>query len=130
MNQIKGIITRVIEHATSPGDQENKHRLEKRPMVLVFHDSAADLAYLERLRYDVSKIKNLLEIVDTRDMYQHAVKAMNPASLERVLADLQIPSRYLHNAGNDAVYTLQAMIGLAIQQRKKSLERAAENDHE
>lgn len=92
--------------------------------MLVFHDSEADIKYLEVIKYDVAKA-NVLEIVDTRDMYQHRVKANNPASLERVLADLNIQSRYLHNAGNDAVYTMQAMIGLAFQQRKKSLERAA-----
>jgi DNA polymerase III alpha subunit (gram-positive type) len=96
-----------------------------RHVVLVFHDSSADLQFLEKLRYDVAKVENVLEIVDTREMYQHAVKAMNPASLERVLADHQVQSRYLHNAGNDAVYTMQAMIALAIRQRKKSLERAA-----
>jgi len=94
-------------------------------VVLVFHDSASDIKYLESIKYEVAEAKNVLEIVDTRDMYQHAVKANNPASLERVLAELNIQSRFLHNAGNDAVYTMQALIGLAFQQRKKSLQRAA-----
>jgi DNA polymerase III alpha subunit (gram-positive type) len=92
--------------------------------VLVFHDSASDIKFLEALKYDVTEAKSVLEIVDTRDMYQHGVKASQPAGLERVLAELNIPSRYLHNAGNDAVYTMQAMIGLAFKLRQKSLERA------
>lgn len=92
--------------------------------MLVFHDSASDIKFLEALKYDVTEAKSVLEIVDTRDMYQHGVKASQPAGLERVLAELNIPSRYLHNAGNDAVYTMQAMIGLAFKLRQKSLERA------
>ena len=39
-----------------------------------------------------------------------------------VLAYLGISYRYLHNAGNDAVYTLQAMVALAVKKRVMSLE--------
>ncbi|OIW33253.1 hypothetical protein CONLIGDRAFT_165664 [Coniochaeta ligniaria NRRL 30616] len=123
-SRIKKLVANIIDNPAGLDSQENKAKSSERPVVLVFHDSASDIKYLEVIHYDVAEAKNVLEIVDTRDMYQHAVKANNPAGLERVLAELNIPSRFLHNAGNDAVYTMQAMIGLAFKMRLKSLERA------
>jgi DNA polymerase III alpha subunit (gram-positive type) len=101
----------------------NQPKFSMRPVVLVFHDSASDIKFLQALKYDVAEAKNVLEIVDTRDMYQHGAAANQPPGLERVLTELNIPYRYLHNAGNDAVYTLQAMISLAFRSRHESLER-------
>jgi DNA polymerase III epsilon subunit-like protein len=84
------------------------------------------LSYLEKLRIKADKdIKGLLETMDTREIYQHCTKAMNPTKLETVLANLGIPYRYLHNAGNDALYTMRALIALAVQQRQRSRKRAA-----
>ncbi|KAB5570225.1 hypothetical protein GE09DRAFT_1271130 [Coniochaeta sp. 2T2.1] len=124
-HRIKKLVTKIIDNPLSLGE-EDKTKAFNRPVVLVFHDQDADLKYLESLDYDIEGAKNVLEIVDTRDSHQHGVKAMNPASLERVLDELKIPSRFLHNAGNDAVYTMRAMIGLAFKQRVKSIERALE----
>lgn len=126
--RIRNLVADIIENPASLGHKKNKAELGKRPVVLVFHDSASDIKYLETIRYDVTEGKNILEIVDTRDMHQHGVKANNPAGLERVLAELNIPSRFLHNAGNDAVYTMQAMIGLAFKMRQKSLERVRDKN--
>jgi len=114
----------IVENPGGLISGKNEPTSISRPVVLVFHDSASDIKFLEVLEYDVGVAKNVLEIVDTRDMYQHGLKASQPAGLERVLAELNIPSRYLHNAGNDAVYTMQAMIGLAFKLRQQSLERA------
>ena len=124
-HRIKKLVTKTIDNPLSIGTG-NKAKSVKRPVVLVFHDQDADLKYLESLDYDIEVAKNILEIVDTKNMHQHGVKAMNPACLERVLDELKIPSRFLHNAGNDAVYTMQAMISLAFKQRLRSIERALE----
>lgn len=96
-----------------------------RPVILVFHDKLSDLSYLEKLYIKAGDINGLLEVVDTRDIYQHRAKAMNPTKLATVLTDLGIQYRHLHNAGNDAVYTMQALIALAVQQRRVSRNRAA-----
>ena len=114
----------IIENPGSLVTGKHKPKSGSRPVVLVFHDSASDIKFLDVLEYDVGEAKSVLEIVDTRDMYQQGLKASQPAGLERILAELNIPSRYLHNAGNDAVYTMQAMIGLAFKLRQQSLERA------
>lgn len=126
--RIRNLVADIIENPASLDPKKNKAELDKRPVVLVFHDSASDIKYLETIRYDITEAKNILEVVDTRDMHQHGAKANNPAGLERVLAELNIPSRFLHNAGNDAVYTMQAMVGLAFKMRQKSLERVRDKN--
>ncbi|KAL1843418.1 hypothetical protein VTJ49DRAFT_1768 [Mycothermus thermophilus] len=95
-----------------------------RPLVLVFHEASGDINYLKKLSYDViGENPHLLEVVDTREMHQHLVKSDNATSLGNVLNFLRIEHCYLHNAGNDAVFTLQAMVGLAVVKVAKSLEK-------
>ena len=49
-------------------------------------------------------------------MWQSLKRDTNPRNLGSVLAELDIVGWNLHNAGNDAVYTLQAMLGISIKQ--------------
>jgi len=96
--------------------------VEKRKVVLVGHDVEGDISAIKTLGYDIrANNQQLLEIVDTKDIQRHYRRAQNPASLEGILRELDIPHRYLHNAGNDAVYTLQALLGLAVKKRLDSL---------
>jgi DNA polymerase III epsilon subunit-like protein len=62
------------------------------------------------------------EIIDTREMHQYLVRSNDSASLATVLNYVGIDYRHLHNAGNDAVYTLQAMVGLAVKKLGMSAE--------
>ncbi|KAK3357529.1 hypothetical protein B0T25DRAFT_161757 [Lasiosphaeria hispida] len=94
-----------------------------RPVVLVFHDASSDIKYLKLIHYDINDIPNLVEVVDTREMEQYISRSLNSTKLKSLLDSLEIDYSYLHNAGNDAVYTLQAMIGLAIQKRVMSLKK-------
>lgn len=48
-------------------------------------------------------------------MWRYLKREPNPRNLAAILAELGITGWNLHNAGNDATYTLQAMIGIAIQ---------------
>lgn len=73
---------------------------------------------MEALKVDIAEIDNLVEVVDTRDLHQYIQRARNPAKLATVLTSLELAYRNLHNAGNDAVYTMQAMIGLAFQKNR------------
>jgi DNA polymerase III alpha subunit (gram-positive type) len=97
-------------------------------VVLVFHEAASDIKYMRLLAYYVEAARNVLEVIDTRMMHQYLVRSNDSASLATVLNYLQIPYRHLHNAGNDAVYTLQAMVGLAVAKRLKSPEEAANKE--
>lgn len=90
--------------------------MPKRNIVLVGHAIGADITFLKDMGYDVTNLSNLKDTIDTGDMWMYLKKAANPANLGAVLQDLGIIGWNLHNAGNDAVYTLQVMIGLAIKQ--------------
>lgn len=95
-------------------------------MVLVFHESSSDIKYLRYLSYYVEGARNVIDVADTREMHQFLVRSNDSASLASVLSYLDISPRFLHNAGNDAVYTLQAMVGLAVKKMGMSIEARKE----
>jgi hypothetical protein len=85
-----------------------------RPLILVGHSLGGDITYLRRLGYSVSNLSNLLSTVDTLKLYSALAHDIQGSSLGKVLADLGIPGINLHNAGNDAVLTLQAMLAISV----------------
>lgn len=95
-----------------------------REVVFVGHDVKQDIQHLNSVDFDVYRMENLLEIVDNQKLHQHRSKFDNGQSLCTVLAGLKISSQFLHNAGNDAVYTLQSFLRLAVLKRQESLVRA------
>lgn len=97
---------------------------QKRNIVLVFHDAAADIKFLDAEGYDILSEENVIDVLDTKEMDQYVTRSQNPHSLEAVLRSLDISYRYLHNAGNDAMYTMRAMVSLALKQRQISVARA------
>ena len=93
---------------------ERIQNLDKRNIILVGHDPHIDIRYLQKLGYDPSHLSNLLEVVDTATLDKVWKKQNQQRSLGSILYDLNMVSWHLHNAGNDAVYTLWAMMGVAI----------------
>ncbi|KAM3068689.1 hypothetical protein ACMFMG_010868 [Clarireedia jacksonii] len=83
-----------------------------RNIVLVGHDIEADVRFLRQIGYDITNLA-LHETIDTTLMWRALKREPNPRALGHILADLDIVGWNLHNAGNDAVYTLQAMLGIA-----------------
>ncbi|KAL3423673.1 QDE-2-interacting protein [Phlyctema vagabunda] len=99
-----------------------------RSLILVGHDVDSDINYLRKMGYNVSNLRNLKEKVDTAAMYRHLRREPNPRKLSHVLSDLGLYCWNLHNAGNDAIYTLRAMIAMAITHitdKEKNKERRA-----
>lgn len=94
---------------------------EPRKVVIVGHDIKQDIALLYSIDVDIYELPGLLEIVDNQRMQQHNSRYRDPQRLSIVLTGLDIPHRYLHNGGNDAVYTLQSMLALAVIRRQTSL---------
>ncbi|KAI5804493.1 hypothetical protein EDC01DRAFT_597750, partial [Geopyxis carbonaria] len=84
----------------------------KRKVMLVGHDVKQDLEYLRITGYDVWNIKDL-EVLDTATMNKAIAQEYDPRSLSKVLMDLGVIFWNLHNAGNDAAYTLEAFVRLA-----------------
>ncbi len=116
--------------------QHDDNNQPKRNLILVGHDIKTDIDYLRELGYNVRNLSNLLEAIDTVDLYRALKQEQNPRNLGQVLLDLGLTGWNLHNAvskhsftsvqvhsrgqsanqafpqGNDAAYTLQSMIGI------------------
>ncbi len=83
-----------------------------RDIVLVGHGLSNDMSMLTEFQVYVQDILPIVDIVDTlaigRAVYDRGLK------LENLLEVLGCPHAMLHNAGNDATFTLKAFLALAI----------------
>ncbi|KAI6359884.1 hypothetical protein MCOR25_006927 [Pyricularia grisea] len=116
------IAQQVASHLGMPSSSWPGHR--DACTVLVGHDIMADVEHLEKINYDARKVPDIFDVIDTAHMFQHWRREPNATRLSRVLESLEIRHRYLHNAGNDATYTLQAMLAMAQVIRQESFDRA------
>lgn len=110
-----------------------EYKTRDRNLIFVGHDAASDIAYLRKLGCKIfDSMKNnadgdsgkqtdfrphFLEIVDTNILFRVLKREMQPSSLNKVLLDLDIIGWYLHNAGNDARYTMEAMLAITVRSR-------------
>ncbi|KAJ0159217.1 Good for full DBP5 activity protein 2 [Colletotrichum tanaceti] len=109
-------IIAVINNLSEAG-QEDVSEADRRfrNIVLVGHDLRADLGFLERMGVELWTVGGVMSrTLDTKDMHQAWRYESQGRSLAMVLTDLGIPHSNLHNAGNDAAYTMQAMLGVAV----------------
>lgn len=119
-NQLTAAIDRVL-----------KPYLDKsRAIVLVGHDIEQDLRYLESVGMRIRELKGASRMADSQLLHQSWKQDNNGRGLSSVLADLGIESRNLHNAGNDAVYTLRALMGVAIETHRQQEVEAAGGTYE
>lgn len=99
----------------------------KRNLIFVGHDPNQDISYLHKLGYNPLNLSNLIEVpIDTKQLHQHWKRDTQGTSLGRILAELDIIGWKLHNGGNDAVYTMQALVALCV--REASLRGTQELD--
>jgi hypothetical protein len=105
---IDNIFTGYATHTSPTG------KSTERDIILVGHDVGSDDRYLASIGCNLDT-KNIVHRVDSKDLHQHLRSDDNGRGLSTVLADLGIDAFNLHNAGNDAVYTLQAAIACAIE---------------
>lgn len=80
-------------------------------IMLIGHDLKNDTEYLRKLNFTP---KHVAGKIDTQRLAR--ISKSQPPGLTKLLAALSIDAKYLHNAGNDAAYTLQALIGVAVQE--------------
>ncbi|PPQ77435.1 hypothetical protein CVT25_011017 [Psilocybe cyanescens] len=94
------------------------------PIFLVFHDNNQDIKDLKKLEVDLNGLSYVLPdnipdsgifVIDTSDLIGALLGegAGDKRSLEKTCGLLQIPTKFLHNAGNDAHYTLLSMQEMA-----------------
>ncbi|RHZ57551.1 hypothetical protein CDV55_101078 [Aspergillus turcosus] len=89
---------------------EYKH--QKRNLILVGHNTSMDVKYLATLGIKVFEdvTTAFLERIDTAELYRIIRSETNQRSLAGILGELGIIGWNLHNAGNDARYTLEALV--------------------
>ncbi|KKY16848.1 putative qde-2-interacting protein [Phaeomoniella chlamydospora] len=100
----------------------------ERNIVLVGHDLMNDVQYLRIigstiLHNDIEGPNGdyirptIIDALDTTLMYKVLIRDTQSRSLGNILVDMGICGWHLHNAGNDARYTLEAFIAIAFRQR-------------
>lgn len=100
---------------------------EKRNIIFLGHDTKQDVAYLRKLGYDPDNLANLIGTQDTAAMWRAITKEQSPRCLAHIMYALELESWNTHNAGNDAVYTVHAMIGMCVKDLQK---KASDEDDE
>ncbi|KAK3664746.1 hypothetical protein LTR22_004333 [Elasticomyces elasticus] len=103
---------------------------EKRNIVLLGHDINQDIAYLQQIGFSVLNRGNLVEALDTAIMFKSFTREDNPTRLGKILLHFDLKTAFLHNAGNDAVYTMQGMIAIAVKSATDRSSEEAEKKYE
>ncbi|KAG4431234.1 hypothetical protein IFR05_013275 [Cadophora sp. M221] len=82
-----------------------------RDVVLVLHGGVSDLNFLKAAQIDL----NYLYVIDTQKAAQHPLDLDHRCTMEEMLTQLDCPfgDRVLHTAGNDANFSLRALLLLA-----------------
>ncbi|KAJ4268712.1 hypothetical protein NW762_002780 [Fusarium torreyae] len=100
--------------------------LDERNIVIVGHDVKQDINYFGTLGIDLRVLAELAEPIDTQEIHQAWCDSTQGRGLSVVLNDLGISSKNLHNAGNDAHYTLCAMLGVVLEHVREQEEQSNE----
>ncbi|OLN94002.1 Good for full DBP5 activity protein 2 [Colletotrichum chlorophyti] len=116
LNELADKVNSALTELSTSG-QEDVAEADKRyrNIVLLGHNIRADLSYLENIGVQPWGIAGMMRNLDTKDMHQAWRNGTQGRSLGNVLVDLGIVHGNLHNGGNDATYTMQAMLGLAVE---------------
>lgn len=81
-------------------------REARRNVVLVGHGLKNEVGYLKNLHFDLMNAPNVVAIVDTSSIGP----GKGQLGLKKLCEAVGMEPQSLHNAGNDAAYTLRAMI--------------------
>ncbi|KAI9045473.1 uncharacterized protein KD926_007888 [Aspergillus affinis] len=88
---------------------------EPRAVVVVGHNPSMDLASLREMGAPVEvKSNGVVDIVDTAETWRIMRGELSARSLGAILADLGMAGWHLHNAGNDARYTMEVLIRMML----------------
>ena len=88
------------------------HCDEKYKVVLVGHDVSADIRYFNKIGLDI--VEMVSDCLDTSNLYKASNRDNRQYSLSALLLRYGIAARNLHNAGNDARFTLYVMVAIAL----------------
>ena len=81
-------------------------------VVLIEHDIAVDINYLNKLGFNVARI--VFDCINTSDLYKASRRNGRQCALSTLLLKYDIAVKYLHNTNNNASYTLRIIIVIAL----------------
>ena len=135
IKDIPSVLTQCFhEPFSKPGSNYQSPTTEdpsqKRNIVLLGHDIEQDIQYCHKIGFSVLGRGNLIATMDTKAMYQAYTRDTSPRSLSGVLSDLDMTAWNAHNAGNDAVFTVWAMLATCVQDAAERGTEDAKKKHE
>lgn len=83
-----------------------------RKIILVGHGLSNDTVYLQKLKFAPNAKGNIIQHVDTQ---KFVGSKKQQVGLSKLMTGLGIEPENLHNAGNDAAYTMQALLLMTVQ---------------
>lgn len=98
-------------------------------VIFIGHNAAADEIYLAQLGFDLSK--EAVDVIDSEVMAMAVFREKFRSSLGKLLLRYGFNGQHFHNAGNDANYTLQLAILMALKEfrsKKTTAEWQVEQD--
>lgn len=110
LNQIRNVLTEIFNNPAGV----DAPTFDKRKIVLVGHDVKSDIDYLKNINFSPYASGRIVGSMDTLKL--SGSSKSTTVGLERLLRGLGADPINLHNAGNDAAYTLQAIVMIAVQQ--------------
>lgn len=87
---------------------------DDRKVILLGHDVNSDISYLKKLSFD--PMPYVWETVDSANLYRTWKQDHNISNLGRILDDFYMVAWHPHNAGNDAYYTIMAMLAVCVRE--------------
>lgn len=109
LRNVHAILANIVTNPTA----ESELSLQPRKVILVGHGLKNDTDYLKSLGFSLAAYKNVTHKMDTQTLAGGSKKTQ--IGLERLILALGIKPDNLHNAGNDAAYTLQALLLIGYQ---------------
>ncbi|KAF7550426.1 hypothetical protein G7046_g8017 [Stylonectria norvegica] len=97
-----------------------------RKIIIVGHDVHGDIKYMDSVGVHLLGLEGYAGEIDSQQLHQVWKKTTNGRKLAAVLTDLGIRYQHLHNAGNDAHFTLCAVLGVALISNKEIREEEDE----
>jgi hypothetical protein len=110
LSRVHNTLTQLFTNPSSGSTLASDGGLRK--LILVGHGLSNDTAYLSKLKFDPRAKGNIIQDVDTQ---KFAGTRKQTVGLSRLMAGLGVNPENLHNAGNDAAYTLQALLLMTVQ---------------
>lgn len=120
-NDVSKVLERIIRCPTAMKDAADFSReptVEDRPVVIVGHGLSNEHQYLQQLGFSWTRLENVVYELNTQTVAGRSKKQL--IGLSRLLAHTNIEPYNLHNAGNDAVYSLQALVTMATMEHDRT----------